>query len=122
MLFAKRFSIRRRPLVFKRWSRKGYAQFISLHREVVIGVIKASICYASMLKMHVLMNDDHCPEAIRRNDNDEDDDGPGGGGHAWSVVCGPAAGARALTVSAAGCVCRDGGVVPVNSLRGVTFI
>lgn len=70
--------VRPKPVVFKRWSRKAYAAFASLHREVVIGVIKASICYASMLKMKILMNDDHCPDSLPARGDVDDDDGPGG--------------------------------------------
>ncbi len=78
MLNAPVLQLRPRPTVFRRWSRKKYAQFLSIHREVVIGVIKASICYASMLKMGILMNDAHSPEVVRRAGDSEDDDGPGG--------------------------------------------
>lgn len=77
MLAERNMSLRPAPAVFKRWSRKGYAPFASLHREVVIGVIKASICYASMLKMKILMNDDHCPAAIPSKGDLDDADGPG---------------------------------------------
>lgn len=78
MLNAPVLRLRPCPTVFRRWSRKKYAQFLSIHREVVIGVIKASICYASMLKMGILMNDAHSPEVVRRAASGEDDDGPGG--------------------------------------------
>lgn len=78
MLTSNVLSLRKRPLLFKRWSRKRYAQFVSLHREVVIGVIKASICYASMLKMKILMTDACCPEIISRQGGHDDDDGSGG--------------------------------------------
>lgn len=78
MVASRNLCARPKPLVFKRWSRKAYASFASLHREVVIGVIKASICYASMLKMKILMNDDHCPEAAPARGDVVDDDGPGG--------------------------------------------
>lgn len=69
---------RKPPVVFRRWSRSGYAQFVSMKREVVIAPLKASICYASMLKQGILMNDDHSTEVFRRNGADDDDDGPGG--------------------------------------------
>ncbi len=69
---------RKPPVVFRRWSRSGYAQFVSMKREVVIAPLKASICYASMLKQGILMNDDHSPEVYRRKGADDDDDGSGG--------------------------------------------
>lgn len=78
MVASRCLSVRPKPVVFKRWSRKAYAAFASLHREVVIGVIKASICYASMLKMKILMNDDHCPDSLPPCGDVDDDDGPGG--------------------------------------------
>lgn len=77
MVASRSLCARPKPVVFKRWSRRAYAAFASLHREVVIGVIKASICYASMLKMKILMNDDHCPEAVPARGDVDDDDGPG---------------------------------------------
>lgn len=78
MVASRCLCVRPKPVVFKRWSRKAYAAFASLHREVVIGVIKASICYASMLKMKILMNDDHCPDSLPARGDVDDDDGPGG--------------------------------------------
>ncbi|MGN0028257.1 MAG: hypothetical protein ACI35Q_00750 [Marinilabiliaceae bacterium] len=77
-MVARCLCVRPKPVVFKRWSRRTYAAFASLHREVVIGVIKASICYASMLKMKILMNDDHCPDSLPARGDVDDDDGPGG--------------------------------------------
>ena len=78
MVVSRCLCVRPKPVVFKRWSRKAYAAFASLHREVVIGVVKASICYASMLKMKILMNDDHCPDSLPARGDVDDDDGPGG--------------------------------------------
>ena len=78
MLTRNAHPFRKPPVVFRRWSRSGYAQFVSMKREVVIAPLKASICYASMLKQGILMNDDHSPEFYRRNGADEDDDGSGG--------------------------------------------
>ncbi len=78
MLTSRTLTFRKPPVVFRRWSRSGYAQFVSMKREVVIAPLKASICYASMLKQGILMNDDHSPEIFRRNGTADDDDGPGG--------------------------------------------
>lgn len=77
MLNAPALRLRRRPVVFKRWSRAPYAVMCSLHREVIVGRVKVDIAYASMLKQGILMNEDHCPQMPRRT-NPEDDDGSGG--------------------------------------------
>lgn len=39
-----------KPLVFSRWSRKNYAAFASLKKEVVIAYLKFDVCVAAMLK------------------------------------------------------------------------
>lgn len=77
MLCAPALRLRPRPVVFRRWSRAPYAVLCSLHREVVVGRIKVDICYASMLKQGILMNEDHCSRVPRRA-NPDDDDGSGG--------------------------------------------
>lgn len=80
MLRAPAIRLRPRPVVFKRWSRAPYAVMRSLHREVVVGRVKVDICYASMLKQGILMNENHCPQMPRRTDPEDDD---GSGGRAW---------------------------------------
>lgn len=67
---------RPRPIVFKRWSRRPYAAFCSLHREVVIGVVKASIADAQMLKMGRKTRVRQCPATHTRNTVDDGDDPP----------------------------------------------
>ena len=72
-----------------------------MKREVVIAPLKASICYASMLKQGILMNDDHSPEFYRRNGADEDEDGSGGSPqHAVELI----SASTAVTMSVAPCV------------------
>ncbi len=96
-------SFRKPPVVFRRWSRSGYAQFVSMKREVVIAPIKASICYASMLKQGILMNDDHSPEVFRRKGADDDDDGPGGSPQTAESPILALTHLSALTISCAHC-------------------
>lgn len=69
-------SLRPRPIVFKRWSRRPYAAFCSLHREVVIGVVKASIADAQMLKMGRKTRPSQCPAPRCRKTVDDGDDPP----------------------------------------------
>lgn len=71
MLGRATLSPRPRPIVFKRWSRRPYAAFCSLHREVVIGVVKASIADAQMLKMGRKTRTRQCPTP--RTDKTADD-------------------------------------------------
>lgn len=75
MVFPQSVRLKPAPAVFKRWSRKPYAILMSLHREVVIGVVKASICDASMLKMGIKTRCDYHAEPARHASPD-DDDGP----------------------------------------------
>ncbi len=75
MVFPQSVRLRPAPTVFKRWSRKPYAILMSLHREVVIGVVKAEICDASMLKMGIKTRCDYRAEQTRHASPD-DDDGP----------------------------------------------
>lgn len=75
MTFPQSIRLRPAPAVFKRWSRKPYAILMSLHREVVIGVVKASICDASMLKMGIKISCDHDAEPARHDASPDDDDG-----------------------------------------------
>ncbi len=75
MVFPQSIKLRPAPAVFKRWSRKPYAILMSLHREVVIGVVKAQICDASMLKMGIKTGCDYVAEQTRHATPD-DDDGP----------------------------------------------
>lgn len=69
-------SPRPRPIVFKRWSRRPYAAFCSLHREVVIGVVKASIADAQMLKMGRKTRIRQCPATHNVKTADDGDDPP----------------------------------------------
>lgn len=75
MVFPQSVRLKPAPAVFKRWSRKPYAILMSLHREVVIGVVKAEICDASMLKMRKKTSCDYVAEQTRHASPD-DDDGP----------------------------------------------
>lgn len=121
MLTRNAHRFRKPPVVFRRWSRSGYAQFVSMKREVVIAPLKASICYASMLKQGILMNDDHSPEAYRRNGADEDDDGSGGSSqHAAELI----SVSTVVTMSVAPCVlCAsdDRGGRCMTSLKACNF-
>lgn len=38
------------PLVFSRWSRKAYAVFASLHKEVIVASLRFDVCQSAMLK------------------------------------------------------------------------
>lgn len=62
------------PVVFKRWSRCPWAAFASLNRVVIIGVVKASIANAQMLKMGRRFRLELCPDPSRRFGADEADD------------------------------------------------
>lgn len=76
MLGRATLSPRPRPIVFKRWSRRPYAAFCSLHREVVIGVVKASIADAQMLKMGRKTRIRQCPTPRTDKTADDGDDPP----------------------------------------------
>ncbi len=67
-----------RPFVFKRWSRAPWAAFASIHRHVVIGVVKDSIANAQMLKSGRKFSISLSPTPSRRNSDDSDDDAPPG--------------------------------------------
>lgn len=43
-----------RSIIFRQWSRKGYAIFAGIGQHIIIGVLAVAICYASMLKTIVL--------------------------------------------------------------------
>lgn len=68
-----------RPFVFKRWSRAPWAAFASIHRHVVIGVVKDSIANAQMLKSgrKFSLSLIHTPSRRASVDDDDDDAPPG---------------------------------------------
>lgn len=72
-------SITSRPFVFKRWSRAPWAAFASIHRHVVIGVVKDSIANAQMLKSgrKFSLSLIHTPSRRASVDDDDDDAPPG---------------------------------------------
>lgn len=70
--------IKSRPFIFKRWSRAPWAAFASIHRHVVIGVVKDSIANAQMLKSGRKFSISLIPTPSRRDSNDDDDDAPPG--------------------------------------------
>lgn len=84
-------SPRPRPIVFKRWSRRPYAAFCSLHREVVIGVVKASIADAQMLKMGRKTRIRQCPATHTDKTADDGDDPPPNSLTATAAATQPAA-------------------------------
>lgn len=67
-----------RPFIFKRWSRARWAAFASIHRHVVIGVVKDSIANAQMLKSGRKFSIALVPSPIQRASSDDDDDAPPG--------------------------------------------
>lgn len=64
------FQYRRCSLRFRRWSRRNYAAFVSLGREVLIGHLRCDVADCSMLKLkHHLHADGGCGMARTAGDD-----------------------------------------------------
>ena len=64
------FQYRRCSLRFRRWSRRNYAAFVSLGREVLIGHLRCDVADCSMLKLkHHLHADGGCDMARTAGDD-----------------------------------------------------
>lgn len=65
-----------KSIVFRRWSRKGYAIFAGLGKHIVIGVLAIGICMMAMLKTGVVTSDDSQQAGKREmaRDREEEND------------------------------------------------
>ncbi len=64
---------KKRSILFKRWSHKGYAAFAGLHRHIIIGRLQAADCVVAMLKNGV-QTFRSLPQTFGQLRKEEDDD------------------------------------------------